>query len=197
MSTPNKKFSVLSFFKNMKILRKIQIGFLAIAAVSAAIAINDVFQMGKFETAKDNLFREYVRPRNDISDLYAKFQKIQFLMMKLSMPGFADSFNSDIQQFQQYKTEYDSVLTSLGESQISDESKQTIKEINDVWSNYKNVVADAIVSAAYSRDYEMAMVIAATSGNEEGNKLVNKFDSVIQSLEKNAASINNGIVDNI
>lgn len=197
MSTPKNNFSISGMFKNMKILRKIQIGFLAIAAVSAAIAINDVFQMGKFEKAKDNLFSEYVGPRNNISDLYAKFQKIQFLMMKLSMPGFADTFNQDIQQFQKYKTEYDSVLTALGESQISEASKQTIKQINDVWSNYKNVVADAIVSAAYSRDYEMASVIAATSGNEEGNKLVNEFDSVIQNLEKNAASINNGIVDNI
>ncbi len=66
-----------------------------------------------------------------------------------------------------------------------------ISEIGSIWSNYKNIVADAIISASASQTYDMAAIIATTSGEEVGTKLINEIDEVVVQLEIKSEQLNN------
>lgn len=177
-----KNTDIFGFLKNLKFVRKLQVSFLAMAAISAAIAVNNYVQMNSFEKSKDRIFKNYIAPREKIDDLYSKFQKIQFTLLKLSMADFESEFDSNINEFNSDKENFDELLSSLLESDMDISINESLQEIGGIWKNYKEIVADAIISAAVTKSYEMGAIIATTSGVEVGNQLVEKFDSIVGDL---------------
>ena len=180
-------------FNDLKFVRKIQIGFILIAAISAFIAVNDYMQMNKFEDTKNALFSDYINPRSSIDELYTRFQKVQFIMMKFSMPAFADQFEADMKEYQSQKAAFDTLLTKLQNAGFNEEINKNLGDIKKVWTDYKNVVADAIVSAAATKSYEMAGIIATSSGTEVGNQLVTKFDHITSELQNTADTLDENV----
>lgn len=170
------------FLKNLKFVRKVQLGFLLIALIAATIAISDFVRISGLGDAKDKLF-EYQESEKAISSVYTNFQKIQFLMLKFSMAEFSQDFQSDMATFQEYKDDVDEALAAIIETSESEEFQQNVTEIQGIWKNYKEVVADAILSASATQAYEMAAIIATTSGQEVGQELVAKFDTIISELQ--------------
>lgn len=188
---------IKSFYLNLKFIRKIQIGFLLIALISSLIAVNDIFQMQSLEKSKDKIFQEYVAPRKDITNIYSEFQKIQFIMLKFSIAEFADSFNSSIESYNTHKKNVDQAIASVIEKVSDPEIKEQMTEVQNIWNNYKNLVADGIISSAVVQNYEMAAVISISSGEEVGNQLVQKFDAIISELESMASTINEDFTNNV
>ncbi|MFA8342554.1 MAG: methyl-accepting chemotaxis protein [Rhodothermaceae bacterium] len=181
--------SFLSVYKNLKFVRKIQLGFILIAVIAGLAVGNDFIRIGSMTNQKDMIFSEYVQPNKNVQELYTNYQKIQFLMLKFSMAEFADDFNKNMEIFQGYKDKMDASLAELEKANFSAEIKQSLTEVNEIWTNYKEVVADAIVSAASMQVYDMAAVIATTSGEEVGQQLVGKFDSIVKGLSDHAETL--------
>ncbi|MBU2492043.1 MAG: HAMP domain-containing protein [Bacteroidetes bacterium] len=177
-----KNTEVSGFLKNLKFVRKLQVSFFVIAAISAAIAINNFIQINNFENAKNQIFKEYIGPREKIDELYSDFQKIQFALLKLSMVDFESEFNTNMSEFDESKSKFDENLESLLSSEMDESITKELKEIEGIWTNYKEIVADAIISAAVTKSYEMGAIIATTSGVEVGNQLVDKFESIVGEL---------------
>ena len=177
-----KKTDTLGFIKNLKFVRKLQVSFAAMALISAAIAVNNYVQMNSFEKSKDSIFKSYIAPREKIDELYSNFQKIQFALLKLSMADFESEFDANMQEFDNNKSKFDENLSAILSMQLDEATVTELKSIEEIWTNYKEVVADAIISAAVTKSYEMGAIIATTSGVEVGDQLVEKFDSIIGEL---------------
>jgi len=176
---------------NLKFVRKIQIGFLLIAVVSTFIAVSNLYQTSQFEDTKANIFSDYLEPMLEVKELYNDFQKMQFVLIQLSIPEFAEDLAQNVQVYRSYSSEFDSSFAML--SQFQFENKIVLEEIQNIgqiWGNYKNVVADGIISASASQMYDMAAIVAASSGKEVGNQLVNSFDLIINELDKKATGLN-------
>ncbi len=186
-----------SRFDDLKFVRKIQLGFLLIAGISTLIAINDFLQISSFETVKNSLFADYISPKEKINQLYTEFQKIQFVMLKFSIPEFAENFEADNKEFQERKAKFDEMLEALKSINLDEGTKTSLVTIEEIWLNYKNIVADAIVSASVTGNYEFAAIISTTSGQEVGTQLVNEFDKIISTLDKKAETTNETVSDNI
>lgn len=179
----------MDFLKNFKFVRKIQLGFLTIALIASAIAVNDFIQLYLIGRANTALNAQYIQPRTEIESLYSDFQKAQFIMLKFSMPDFSGSFENDVKDFNELKGSIDSRLARLRSLKTGPENQKSIKEVEDLWVSYKNEVADAIMSAAVTKNYEMAAVIATTSGQDDGTLIVKKFDSVLSGLAEKAKTL--------
>ncbi len=184
-------------FSNLKFVYKIQLGFLLIAIISFGVALHDYVRMNQIETAKDNLFTEYISESNQIKQVYSDFQKIQFLMLKFSMPDFASNFQSDVKKLNELRNKIDESFDSISKSMKEGSDTTLITEIKKVWLHYKMVVTDAIVSAAAARNYEFAAVISTTSGEEVGATLVEKFDTILSDLEQKGLSFRDDVTENI
>ncbi len=182
--------SFLDIFAKLKIEKKIQMGFILMAIIMLGVVLNDFIRLSGMESSKDAIFQDYIEPSNKVEELYTSFQKTQFIMLKFSMAEFQENFEADMQLFSQYKEAIDGNLDSLKNAQLSEEVIASVNEVSDIWQNYKNVVADAIVSASSMQMYEMAAVIATTSGEEVGTQLVSKFDEILRNLSETGDNLN-------
>lgn len=180
----------MELFKNLKFVRKIQIGFLALAVISALIVVIAYSQLTKMSATKDEIFDEYVIPQQQVEEIYSAFQKIQFKMMQFSMPVFADRFNENMKEYTQLKESTDKLIDTLLKSNTNEQVTKDLNEVKAIWTEYKSVVADAIVSAAVTQMFEMGADIATSSGEEVGKKMLAKFDAVKLNLNMKSKDLN-------
>ncbi len=118
-------------------------------------------------------------------------------MMKFSMENFADNFQSDYAQLENFKKDADSSFAKLKRSNFDEKTKKDIEEIGEIWSEYKMVVVDGIVSASVTQSYDMAADISVSSGKEVGEKLLGKFNSVLSALNKRSEEVDESSRTNI
>ncbi|MGE5400380.1 MAG: methyl-accepting chemotaxis protein [Ignavibacteriales bacterium] len=179
----------MNWLKNLKFVRKIQGGFAALAIISTLIVIVGYTQLHRMSTTKDQIFKEYVAPQQRVYQIYSEFQKTQFIMMQFSMQGFASKFNENVKDFTQLKQSIDASLDSLLKANLSDDIKGDLKQVKTIWGDYKSLVADAILSASVTQNYEMAADIATSSGEDVGKKLLKKFEDMTAHLKTKAQNL--------
>ena len=181
----------MEIIRNLKFIRKIQLGFLLIGAISTMIAISDIYQINTMTNSKEALYTEFIQPKEKIDEVYLEFQKIQFIMLKFSIPEFKEDFSNNIAAYNFHKKKVDELLDSLNTFEFQEEVLAKITVIGSIWNNYKNIVADGIISASASQTYDMAAIIATTSGEEVGAKLVKQIDDVVVQLVLKSEKLNN------
>ncbi len=193
MNKENMFSKIMGIYRNLKVIRKIQLGFFLIGAIAAFIAVNSYLQMNSVSSSKDKIFEDIITPRAKITDIYNRFQKTQFTLLKFSIAEFSDSFKMYIQDVNEYKKQVDETLKSLIKETKNEKIKKTLKEVQSIWENYKNIVVDGIISAGMMKNYEMAAVVSLSSGEEVGTQLVNKFDSILKVLDYDSKNVNTKI----
>ena len=191
----------LNWFANIKFVRKIQGGFTFFAIVSTLIALVSFLQLNKMLKVKDQIFNDYVKPQEQINNVYSNFQRTQFLMMQFSMPAFASKFNDDANEYNQLKKLIDTDIDSLLKVNMDAKVKKDLSDVKSIWTDYKSLVADAIMSASVTHTYDMAADIATSSGEEVGVKLLKKFKDVHNKLvtkgDELDASVNSSVTSSI
>jgi len=178
--------------KNLTFARKVQLSFAAIILILGVVIISDLIQVNNMSNANEKIFVEYIDPVENIDALYIEFQKTQFIMLQFSIPEFGDQFSANLKQYNKHKSKIDEILDSLDNHNFSPEIKTKLVDAKGIWQDYKNLVADAIISAAASKTFDMAAVIATTSGQEVGTKLTANFDQIVDELLSNKATIIEG-----
>ncbi|MEE9431065.1 MAG: methyl-accepting chemotaxis protein [Melioribacteraceae bacterium] len=175
--------------KNLKFARKVQLSFAIVVSILGIVIISDLFQVNNMSEANKKIFVEYIDPVEHIDELYLEFQRAQFIMLQFSIPEFEDQFQSNLSEYNKHKSHIDGVLDSLTSHNFSIEISTKLLKVKEIWTDYKNLVADAIISAAASKTFDMAAVIATTSGQEVGVKLTAELDEISDSLLSNKKNI--------
>ncbi len=175
--------------KNYKFAKKLQMSFTIIGIVTVLIMINNYIRMQDMENVKNAIFDEYVKPKELADKIFISYGEIQFIMLKFSIAEFAADFGSNNVEYGELRDDVDENLETFKEISLGSSYASDVDEIIEIWNEYKNVVADGIVSAAAMQNFEFAGVIATTSGVEVGGKLSDKFTSVIQILDQKAAQL--------
>ncbi len=185
--------------KDLKFVRKIQGSLTIIGLFSTIVVVVGFMGVLNVSSKKDLIFSEYVKPQKDIAKIYENFQSIQFIMLQLSMPEFTDKFNENMNSYNQKVAIIDSTINGIVEANYSGGITTDVESVKNIWDNYKSVVADAIIGSSVMKNYEMAAIIATTSGEEVGEKLQDEFSSLHKKLALRADELNNEInatVDN-
>lgn len=177
-------------FKNMKFVQKIRFSFIVIGIIAAAIILNNYIQIKSMESAKNSIFDEYVKPNQSINSIKDDFANTQFIMLKFSIEAFSDQFQNGMKEYEKIKKEVDSKLTELTASVADSTTKKDLIEVAAIWKDYKSLVAEGIISAASAKTYDIAAIIATTSGQEVGTKLTKKFDNITAKLDAKAEMLN-------
>lgn len=173
----------MSFFKDVKFVRKIQFGFLIIAAISTIIVANDLLQMRFFKESRAKIDKEVNQPKDALEEVIAEYRSVQFNLLKFSIKDFSSQFPSYVDVITKQKKKIDELLEKLSGYSGDETVTADIVKAKTIWKNYKNVVADAIMSAGLTQDFEMAAVVATTSGQEVGDALSKNFDSIFLRLK--------------
>ena len=180
----------MDFLKNIKFVRKIQLGFFILGSISALIAFSDIYQISKMSSTKSDLFTEFFNPKEHVDQISNEFQKIQFIMLKFSIAEFSDDFKNNINAYNFHKDKIDYLLDSLSQISFNEDIFTKLSNIKGIWEEYKFLVADAIISASASHTYDMAAVIATTSGEEVGSKITSEINDIVSHLEIKSEELN-------
>ena len=185
------------FFQNLQFVRKIQIGFFLLGVVSAIIAVNDYLQMTSFKTDSQKIFSEFVYPEHEIARIYSEFQKIQFDLLKLSNRNSANDFSKIYDEYQKARADVDKSLKAIEPALNKLGFENNYKEILSTWNNYKSLVADAIVSAVSTKNYDYASIITISVGKDAGDKLITNFDKITSAMKTKSKEIESEIISNV
>ena len=180
----------MNFIKNIKFVRKIQLGFFILGSISAMIAISDIYQISKMSSSKSDLYTEFFNPKEHVDQISTEFQKIQFIMLKFSIAEFKDNFRKNIDAYNFHKDKIDLLLDSLSQSSFNEGILGQLTSIKSIWDEYKFLVADAIISASASQTYDMAAVIATTSGEEVGSRITSEINDINLQLQLKSKELN-------
>lgn len=176
-------------FKNLNFSNKIQLSVFLIAAVATFAIILSLANLIRVSNLNKDLNDHYFLPAEKLNHLYESFLTQQNALMKFSIPEFQDQFNENAQVVIENRKHFDAefnVLIGLFEDGELTEELQTIQK---TIKEYNSLVVDGTLSAAAIKDFDMASVIASTSGEEVGNKLDKEIESLKQYLETKKASI--------
>ncbi|WP_337865714.1 methyl-accepting chemotaxis protein [Ignavibacterium sp.] len=168
---------------NWTFRKKIEITFFTLSAVSTIAIFFTLVNLFKLSDNNSETIKQYVTPSEKLNKIYEAFQHQQFHLMKFSIPEFKDQFQSNIQDVLSTRKLIDSLLVEFHNVSSEDELKNYCTEIEKIFKEYNNLVVDATLSAAAMQDFEMASTIAATSGDEIGNKLKANIQNVFDYLQ--------------
>lgn len=178
-------------FKNLKFAKKLQFSFILVGIITMIILINNFFRMQNMESVKNAIFVEVVAPQEQANGVFKNYERIQFIMLKFSIAEFAEDFEKNNEEYEALRAEVETSLEELKVMSANSDYEQSILDIVQIWDNYKNIVADGIVSAAAMQNYEFAGIIATTSGTEVGQELTDKFNKVLDVLSQKADQLTN------
>lgn len=184
-------------FKDLKFVRKIQWSLAIIGVFSTIVVVVGIMGVLGVSSVKDQIFSEYVEPQKELSDIYSQFQSVQFIMLQLSMAEFVDKFNQNMANYSERAENIDTAIVRLIKNNYSKEITNNIKVVENIWGNYKAVVADAIIGSSVMRDFEMASIIATTSGEEVGEELHSKFSEINSRLVAKSVELNAVITNTV
>lgn len=176
---------MINYFRNLKFVRKLQLSFFALAAISTIIVVDSYFQIIEFKKAREEHTTSIEEPVKVLDKIRLEYKSMQYNLMKFAVPMFEGEFNSYASNISSSKPVIDSLFkVVINLPSLDSSSKKEIVKTENLWNNYRNVVVDAILSAGMIRDFEMAAVVASTSGEEMGTSLASTFDKTIESLNK-------------
>jgi methyl-accepting chemotaxis protein len=176
-------------FKNLNFSNKIQLSVFLIAAVATLAIIFSLTNLIRVSNLNKDLNDHYFLPAEKLNHLYESFLTQQNALMKFSIPEFQDQFNENaqvvIENRKHFDAEFNVLLGLFEEGELTEE----LQTIQNTIKEYNSLVVDGTLSAAAIKDFDMASVIASTSGEEVGNKLDKEIESLKQYLEAKKASI--------
>ncbi len=184
-------------FKDLKFVRKIQGSLTIIGFFSAVVVVVGILGVLRVSSVKDAIFSEYVEPQKELIDIYSQFQSVQFTMLQLSMAEFVDKFNQNMTNYSEKAESIDTAIVRFINNNYSEEITNDIKVVSSIWGNYKAVVADAIIGSSVMQDFEMAAIIATTSGEEVGEELQIKFSDINSKLVAKSVELNAAITSTV
>ena len=124
-------------YKDIKLVRKIQLAILGIAGVSTIIAIVALAQIIRVKGQKTDLNESYFNPKNQIQQLYLNFRTIQYACMKFSISGFESSSHENIKFIEERKKMIDTTFKQLGSLEFDVKIKNSIEETKRFGKNTK------------------------------------------------------------
>ncbi len=142
---------------------------------------------------KDEIFHDYIQPQKVIKKISSDFQQTQYIMMQLSMPVFASKFSENAKNYADLKSQMENQIDSLKHVDVVFKIDSEIKSIDSLWAQYKSFVADAILSASATHNYEMAADVATSDGEAIGIQLSKALSILTQKFEENADRLDSEI----
>jgi len=179
----------MKWFNNLKFVRKIQGGYTLLGAIATLAVLLSFVGILRIKNVQESVFSDYVFPKNQVDHIYSDFRQIQFIMLQCSIPSFASKFQTNVAEYNKFKGEIDTSIDSLIKVTANQKIKENLQIAQQNWSDYKMIVADAILSASVSGLHDMAADIATSSGEEMGQKMLGSFNNILDELAATSAAL--------
>lgn len=171
--------------KNSSFKMKIQAAFFAIATISTLLVINDLYHFYQLTGISDTLNKKITVSRDYMNNLELEFKNLQLDLLKFSIPSFEDQFGNNFKLVEENKKKINQIVTQLKDSSLAEIFKDEGKKFEGIVKEYYGLVVDGTLSAAATKDFEMASFIATTSGEQAMANFEKHVDEVRNQINTN------------
>lgn len=182
-------------FKNVSFKQKVQISFLAIAAISTVLVVNDLYHFFQLSRISETLNKKIIVSGDHLNKFQLEFQNLQLQLLKFSIPGFEDQFEANFEEVDNSKKRIAKIVTEIKDSSLTDIFKDNAAKFDGIINEYFGLVVDGTLSAAAMKDFEMASFIATTSGEEVRKKLDNQIDEISEKINSDKSQLEAEVSD--
>lgn len=182
-------------FKNVSFKQKVQISFLAIAAISTVLVVNDLYHFFQLSRISETLNKKIIVSGDHLNKFQLEFQNLQLQLLKFSIPGFEDQFEANFEEVDNSKKRIAKIVTEIKDSSLTDIFKDHAAKFDGIINEYFGLVVDGTLSAAAMKDFEMASFIATTSGEEVRKKLDNQIDEISEKINSDKSQLEAEVSD--
>lgn len=179
--------------KNLKFKAKLRVSYFILGAICTIVILNDLIQMFRIENYKEQIYSDYIAPTKDVDRIFREFESIQNTLLKFSIPSFESQLNKNLELLNKTKVTIDTSLADLIKRYKGTGIERDLTEVNKSWAEFKSLVIDGTISAAAIKDYELAAVVATTSGEEMGEKMLKNFQNLKQNLSIKGEELNTSL----
>lgn len=169
--------------KDISFKVKVQVAFFVIAAISTVMVVNDLYHFFQLSRISNTLTNKIIVSRGHLTNLQSDFQELQLQLLKFSIPGFEDQFETNFQAVDDSKKRISETMSLMKDSTLADIFSDHIKKFDEIINEYFGLVVDGTLSAAAMKDFEMASFIATTSGEEVRNRFLTELKGIREHLE--------------
>lgn len=182
-------------FKNVSFKQKVQFSFLAIAAISTVLVVNDLYHFFQLSRISETLNKKIIVSGDHLNKFQLEFQNLQLQLLKFSIPGFEDQFEANFEEVDNSKKRIAKIVTEIKDSSLTDIFKDNAAKFDGIINEYFGLVVDGTLSAAAMKDFEMASFIATTSGEEVRKKLDNQIDEISEKINSDKSQLEAEVSD--
>ncbi len=92
--------------KDVSFKVKVQVAFFVIAAISTVMVVNDLYHFFQLSRINNTLTNKIIVSRGYLTNLQSDFQELQLQLLKFSIPGFEDQFETNFQSVDDSKKRF-------------------------------------------------------------------------------------------
>lgn len=169
--------------KDVSFKVKIQFAFFVIASISTVMVVNDLYHFFQLSRISNTLTNKIIVSRGHLTNMQSDFQELQLQLLKFSIPGFEDQFESNFQAVDDSKRRISETMSLIKDSTLADIFADHTVKFDEIINEYFGLVVDGTLSAAAMKDFEMASFIATTSGEDIRARFINELKGIREHLE--------------
>ena len=171
-------------FRDITFRAKIQTTLFAVAVIATLMVVNNLINFYTITSINEALNTKIIVSRDHLSQLKTEFQDLQLNLLKFSITGFEDQFNTNFKRVEKDKQKILEVMNIRRDSTMREIFENNSKDLDGILNEYFGLVVDGTLSAAAMKDFEMASYIATSSGEELSKKFNDQLNEVTSNIEK-------------
>ena len=171
------------WFENLKISAKLQIGFMLMAVIAAAIGAVGLGNIDKIGNQDTLLYQENTLGLDYAGNAEIYYQRIRFNALKMIISE--ESREESITNIDEYAAKCDEYLALYENGMSADADKAQYDELVQHWEQYKTLLLKAVEYVKLN-DGAMAQSIILGEAAEEGSSLQETFGKLFTYNEENA-----------
>ena len=166
----------MKWFINMKIGKKLIVGFLIVAAIAGVVGVIGIVNMNAISGNSTQLYMENTLGLDNMGNASVYFQRIRFNAVKMILLEDQSDIEACIQGISDYEAIADTSLKNYGASIVAEEDRKIYNDLIKNFEEYKTIIGKA-AEFAKAGNMEESKNVILNDATAVGNKLQINFDN--------------------
>lgn len=168
----------MKWFNNIKIYKKLVLGFFIIAMIAAAVGFFGVNNIREIVNADKLLYEENTLGIDYIGHASTHYQNLRFYTMELLIVDNEAKYEDYMKNIQSNTAAADDYIKKYEAGIITEEDQLLFDNMNALWHQYKTLIQN-VIKMVEGDQKEHALTLFLGNGDIIGNSLEISFDKMM------------------
>jgi methyl-accepting chemotaxis protein len=175
---------MVTWFKNLKTMTKLLIGFALVGGIMAFVGYMGVANMEVIFSSTDNIYNVQLKPLNDLTLIRGKVHQIRGFVLQSVLEDEVEKRNAAIGKTESLAKEIDEALPKFEETIIAASVKESFGDFKKAWEDYARVRDGVVLKSLKEGLVDQARAAMYGEGAARYAAVIEKINEVVADKEK-------------